>query len=68
MKSTCELLIRIVIYHLFAPAYLKISEDLNILGLGGLAVAILFGNDLLWNHLPFKRIREVCMPRIQKMF
>ena len=28
---------------------------LNILGLGGVRVPILFGNDLLWNDLPYSK-------------
>ena len=57
---------------LFAPAYLTIpknwegggAEYLNMLGLGGVRVPILFGNDLLWYCLPSKRIYEVWMHRI----
>ena len=37
---------------LLGPAYLSISKDLNMLGLGWVRVPILFGNDFLWNDLP----------------
>ena len=48
---------------LFAPAYLTIpknwegggAEYLNMLGLGGVRVPIIFGNDLLCNDLPYSK-------------
>ena len=45
---------------LFAPAYLSIFRwgggTLNVLGLDGVRVLIIFGNDLLWNDLPYYEI------------
>ena len=54
-----------VLLTLFGPAYKSVSRNqgghivtppsLNILGLGGVSVPILFGIDLLWNDLPFSK-------------
>ena len=46
---------------LFAPAFFSTSKDrggppLNILGLGGVTVSILFEYDLLWNDSPYSKI------------
>ena len=42
---------------LLGPAYLSVSKDRggaqDTLGLGGVRVPNLFGNDLLWNNLPY---------------
>ena len=40
---------------LLGPAYLSISKDLNMLGLGWVRVPILFGNNFLWNDLPYSK-------------
>ena len=48
---------------LFVPAYFHVSgtrgghivPPLRILGLGGVRVPILFGNDLLWNIWPYSK-------------
>ena len=66
---------------LFSPAYFSISRSqgggtmcppppLNILGLGGVRVPILFGNDLLWNNLRYSKgfIKIGCLEPSEIMF
>ena len=63
---------------LFTPAYFGISgtggghivPPLSILGLGGVRVPILFGNDLSWNDLPYLKgfMKFGCLEPFKIMF
>ena len=53
---------------LLGPAYLSISN--NNLGLGGVRVSIIFGNDLLWNDVPYSKgfMKFKCLEPLKIMF
>ena len=69
-----------LILTLLKPAYLRVSKNQggvahcappqNILGLGGVMVPILFGNDLLWDDLPYSKgfMKFGCLEPSKVMF